>query len=119
MVIANAAKPRRPKKLVKGSAATKRWCAYMRSKRRARKAKSPVRKRRTTGRKPGSPRKTSPKTPKRKPRKTSPKTPKRRSRTVRQLVKEQEALERRMKRIGATPERVKRALELAEKAARK
>ena len=74
--VANAAKPRRPKKLVKGSAATKRWCTYMRSKRRTRKTKSPARKRRTTGRKPGRPRKVSRKTPKRRPRKTSPKTPK-------------------------------------------
>ena len=97
MDIANAAKPRRPKKLTKGSAATKRWMAYVRSHRHLKKAKSPAPKRRTTGRKSDHPRKTSPKTPKRKPL------------TVRQLVKEQEALERRMKRIGATPERVKRA----------
>ena len=75
MDIANAAKPRRPKKLVKDSAATKRWMAYVRSRRSTRKTKSPARKRRTTGRRPGRPRKTSAKTPKRRPRKTSPKKP--------------------------------------------
>ena len=72
--------PKRPRKLVKGSAATKRWMAHLRSLRKGagKKAKTPARRSRKTparrGRKPG-PKKGSKKakTPARRGRKPGPK----------------------------------------------
>ena len=68
---------RRPKKLVKGSAATKRWMAHLRAMRKtSRKAKTPARRsRKTPARRGRKASRKSSKTPKR-----SRKTPMRRSR---------------------------------------
>jgi len=68
---------KRPKKLVKGSAATKRWMAHLRSMRKsAKKAQTPARGRKSSrrGRKPG------PKKGRKTPARRSRKTPARRSR---------------------------------------
>ena len=66
---------RRPKKLVKGSAAAKRWMAHVRSHRRVTKRKkSPARKRtRKHHKSPGRPRRVG------RPRKTHTKTPRRKT----------------------------------------
>ena len=77
---------RRPKKLVKGSAATKRWMAHLRSMRKStKKAQTPARGRKSSrrGRKPGpkkgrkTPARRSGKTPARKMRKGRKSSPKR------------------------------------------
>lgn len=80
---------KRPKKLVKGSAAAKRWMAHVRAHKKSRRVSSPKRKasHKSPARKVGRPRKAgrprkstkSAKTPKRRTKKTSRKTTKKRS----------------------------------------
>ena len=91
---------KRPKVLKKGSAATKRYMAHLRSlKKSAKKAKTPARKSRKTparrGRKPG-PKKGSRKTPKR-----SSKTPMRKSSKKQMAAKRMAAGKAAMKRYAA------------------